>query len=285
MWAHEVAARRVRRPARRHRAPDRGRDRGRGAPALVGAAAACESSGSRRRATRPPPPWWRTGGACARRSCRARSTCTLRFGGVVPELASRAHVELINPVSTRRSWKPASSTPASSTRSPRATDRASPARCSWASARPRRSRSSTGLPYVQVNHLEAHLYAGWLEDPDLEPPLAVLIVSGGHTLLVVMEDHGRYRMLGQTVDDAAGEAFDKVARFLGLGYPGRPRHRPSRRRRRSRRGHVPPGDARRGLRLLVLRAQDRGRQPRAQAPRRRDPPTSPRRSRRRSSTC
>ena len=73
-----------------------------------------------------------------------------------------------------------------------------------------------------VNHLEAHLYAAWLEDPDLEPPLAVLIVSGGHTMVVVMEGHGRYRVVGQTVDDAAGEAFDKVARFLGLGYPGGP---------------------------------------------------------------
>jgi N6-L-threonylcarbamoyladenine synthase len=79
-----------------------------------------------------------------------------------------------------------------------------------------------GLPYVGVNHLEAHLYAAWLEEPTLEPPLVVLIVSGGHTLLVVMEEHGRYRIAGQTVDDAAGEAFDKVARFLGLGYPGGP---------------------------------------------------------------
>ena len=78
------------------------------------------------------------------------------------------------------------------------------------------------MPYVQVNHLEAHLYAAWLEEPDLEPPLAVLIVSGGHTLVVAMDDHARYRVLGQTVDDAAGEAFDKVARFLGLGYPGGP---------------------------------------------------------------
>src|ERR687894_628087 len=58
--------------------------------------------------------------------------------------------------------------------------------------------------------------------PDLQPPLVVLLVSGGHTMLVAMEGHGRYRMLGQTVDDAAGEAFDKVARFLGLGYPGGP---------------------------------------------------------------
>ena len=80
----------------------------------------------------------------------------------------------------------------------------------------------TGLPYVGVNHLEAHLYAAWLEEPDLEPPLAVLIVSGGHTMVVVMEDHRRYRIVGQTVDDAAGEAFDKVARYLGLGYPGGP---------------------------------------------------------------
>src|SRR5207244_12793848 len=79
-----------------------------------------------------------------------------------------------------------------------------------------------GVPFVGVNHLEAHLYAAFLEDPDLEPPLVVLLASGGHTLLVAMDGHGRYRQLGTTVDDAAGEAFDKVARFLGLGYPGGP---------------------------------------------------------------
>ncbi len=73
-----------------------------------------------------------------------------------------------------------------------------------------------------MNHLEAHLYAAWLEDPTLEPPLATLIVSGGHTMIVIMEGHGRYHVVGQTVDDAAGEAFDKVARHLGLGYPGGP---------------------------------------------------------------
>jgi N6-L-threonylcarbamoyladenine synthase len=70
--------------------------------------------------------------------------------------------------------------------------------------------------------MEAHLYAGMLEDPTLEMPLVVLLVSGGHTMLVEMQDHGRYRLLGRTIDDAAGEAFDKVARFLGLGYPGGP---------------------------------------------------------------
>ena len=72
------------------------------------------------------------------------------------------------------------------------------------------------------------MYAALLEDPTLEPPFVTLVVSGGHTLLIAMDDHGRYRVLGQTVDDAAGEAFDKVARFLGLGYPGRSRDRPAR---------------------------------------------------------
>lgn len=83
-------------------------------------------------------------------------------------------------------------------------------------------------PLVGVNHLEGHLYAGWLLDPgqDAAPepafPLVGLIVSGGHTFLVEMRDHLEYRLLGQTVDDAAGEAFDKVGRLLGLGYPGGP---------------------------------------------------------------
>jgi N6-L-threonylcarbamoyladenine synthase len=79
-----------------------------------------------------------------------------------------------------------------------------------------------GVPYVGVNHLEAHLHAAWLEQPDLQVPAAVLVVSGGHTMVVAMDDIDQYRVLGQTVDDAAGEAFDKVARFLGLGYPGGP---------------------------------------------------------------
>ena len=77
------------------------------------------------------------------------------------------------------------------------------------------------MPFVGVNHLEAHLYAALLDDPSLELPIVVLLVSGGHTMLVEMREPGRYRLLGQTIDDAAGEAFDKVARFLGLGLPGR----------------------------------------------------------------
>ena len=83
-------------------------------------------------------------------------------------------------------------------------------------------------PLVGVNHLEGHLYAAWLLDPGEEEreapvfPLVALIVSGGHTFLVEMRDHLTYRLLGETVDDAAGEAFDKVGRLLGLGYPGGP---------------------------------------------------------------
>jgi N6-L-threonylcarbamoyladenine synthase len=83
-------------------------------------------------------------------------------------------------------------------------------------------------PLVGVNHLEGHVYAAWLVDPDAaepeEPPfpLVALVVSGGHTFLVEMSDHLTYRLLGQTVDDAAGEAFDKVGRLLGLSYPGGP---------------------------------------------------------------
>ncbi|HTW98537.1 MAG TPA: tRNA (adenosine(37)-N6)-threonylcarbamoyltransferase complex transferase subunit TsaD, partial [Acidimicrobiales bacterium] len=79
-----------------------------------------------------------------------------------------------------------------------------------------------GKPFVAVNHLEGHLYAALLEEGDLDFPAVVLLVSGGHTLLVSMTSPGEYRLLGRTVDDAAGEAFDKVARFLGLGYPGGP---------------------------------------------------------------
>jgi N6-L-threonylcarbamoyladenine synthase len=77
-------------------------------------------------------------------------------------------------------------------------------------------------PFVAVNHLEAHLYAALLDDPTASFPMLVLLVSGGNTLLVHVERHGHYRIVGQTIDDAAGEAFDKVARFLELPHPGGP---------------------------------------------------------------
>ena len=136
------------------------------------------------------------------------------YGGVVPELASRAHVELINPV-VDEALMEAGILDVGELDAVAACYGPGLAGALLVGVSAAKALAlSTGLPYIQVNHLEAHLYAGWLEEPDLEPPLAVLIVSGGHTLLVVMEGHGRYRMMGQTVDDAAGEAFDKVARFL-----------------------------------------------------------------------
>jgi N6-L-threonylcarbamoyladenine synthase len=81
---------------------------------------------------------------------------------------------------------------------------------------------SLELPLIGVHHLEGHLFAATLEDPSLSPPFVALLVSGGHTMLLDVPAWGRYRLLGQTIDDAAGEAFDKVAKLLGLGYPGGP---------------------------------------------------------------
>jgi N6-L-threonylcarbamoyladenine synthase len=82
---------------------------------------------------------------------------------------------------------------------------------------------AAGLPLIGINHLEAHIYANWLDtEEEILFPVVCLIASGGHTNLVLMTDHGQYQPLGQTLDDAAGEAFDKVARLLGLGYPGGP---------------------------------------------------------------
>lgn len=79
------------------------------------------------------------------------------------------------------------------------------------------------LPLVGVHHIEGHISANYIEHLDLEPPFACLVVSGGHTHLVVVKDYGKYEILGRTRDDAAGEAFDKVARAIGLGYPGGPK--------------------------------------------------------------
>jgi N6-L-threonylcarbamoyladenine synthase len=85
---------------------------------------------------------------------------------------------------------------------------------------------AAGLPFIGVNHLEGHIYAAWLEDrdPELDPgfPLMCLIASGGHTDLILMKGHGQFTLVGRTRDDAAGEAFDKAARVLGLGFPGGP---------------------------------------------------------------
>jgi N6-L-threonylcarbamoyladenine synthase len=144
-----------------------------------------------------------------------------RYGGVVPEVASRAHVETIMPV-VEQAMNESGLTPAgidavAATHGPGlvgallvGVSAAKAMALVW------------DVPFVAVNHLEAHLYAAFLEEPDLEMPLVIVLVSGGHTMLILMEDHLHYRVLGATVDDAAGEAFDKVARFMELGYPGGP---------------------------------------------------------------
>ncbi len=144
-----------------------------------------------------------------------------RFGGVVPEVAGRAHVDLLTPV-VAEAMDRADATPGdldavAATIGPGLIGSllvgVSAAKAySWA----------WGVPFVGVNHLEGHLHAAFLEEPDIALPAVVLLVSGGHTMLIHMRAPGRYRLLGQTIDDAAGEAFDKVARFLGLGYPGGP---------------------------------------------------------------
>lgn len=79
------------------------------------------------------------------------------------------------------------------------------------------------IPLIGVHHIEGHICANYVENKELEPPFVCLVVSGGHTHLVVVEDYGKYKILGKTRDDAAGEAFDKVARAIGLGYPGGPK--------------------------------------------------------------
>ena len=144
-----------------------------------------------------------------------------KFKGVVPEIASRKHVELINPVIEEALLE---------------------AKVSFDDLSGIAVTSGPGLigalvvgvatakaiayvlriPLVGVNHLEGHISANFLEHPKLTPPFVALVVSGGHTSLVYVEEYQRYEVLGQTLDDAAGEAFDKIAGFLDLGYPGGP---------------------------------------------------------------
>lgn len=144
-----------------------------------------------------------------------------QYGGVVPEVASRAHVEIINQAIARAFLE---------------------AQLNWDAIDAIAATAAPGLvgallvgltaaktlavvkqkPFLGVHHLEGHIYASYLSEPDLEPPFLCLLVSGGHTSLIYVKDCGHYEILGQTRDDAAGEAFDKVARLLKLGYPGGP---------------------------------------------------------------
>jgi N6-L-threonylcarbamoyladenine synthase len=144
-----------------------------------------------------------------------------RFGGVVPEVASRAHLESIVPV-IDAAIAEAGILPS---RIDAVAATAGPGLIGALLVGVSAAKSLALVwdkPFIGVNHLEAHLYAGLLDDPTLEFPLVVLLVSGGHTMIIHMKGHGDYTVLGRTIDDAAGEAYDKVARYLNLGYPGGP---------------------------------------------------------------
>lgn len=144
-----------------------------------------------------------------------------QYGGVVPELASRDHIKNIIPV-VRKSLKDAGISlkelnAVAVTQSPGLIGSLLVG-LSFAKS----LAFSLDIPLIAVNHLEGHIYANFLTHPELKPPLLGLIVSGGHTELLIIEERGKYRLLGSTLDDACGEAFDKVANLLGFSYPGGP---------------------------------------------------------------
>ena len=144
-----------------------------------------------------------------------------RYGGVVPEIASRAHVEAMNVVIRQAISQ--SGVPIERIDAVAAT--VGPGLIGALLVGVAAAKSVALVldkPFVGVNHLEAHLYAALLDDPYVEFPMLVVLVSGGNTLYVEMRGHGDFSVIGQTIDDAAGEAFDKVARFLDLGHPGGP---------------------------------------------------------------
>ncbi|MDO4649138.1 MAG: tRNA (adenosine(37)-N6)-threonylcarbamoyltransferase complex transferase subunit TsaD [Eubacteriales bacterium] len=144
------------------------------------------------------------------------------YGGVVPEIASRKHIEKINQV-IEQALEEANVT----------LDDLDAIGVTYGPglvgallvgvAEAKVIAYAKKLPLVGVHHIEGHVSANYIEHPDLEPPFLCLIVSGGHTHLVIVKDYGEFEILGRTRDDAAGEAFDKVARAIGLGYPGGPK--------------------------------------------------------------
>jgi N6-L-threonylcarbamoyladenine synthase len=143
------------------------------------------------------------------------------YGGVVPEIASRQHLETINPgieralAESQLSWQEIDGIAAT----------AAPGLVGALMVGVTAAKTLAILyqkPFIGVHHLEGHIYASYLTEPNLKPPFLCLLVSGGHTSTIYVKDCGDYQLLGTTRDDAAGEAFDKVARLLNLGYPGGP---------------------------------------------------------------
>ena len=144
------------------------------------------------------------------------------YGGVVPEIASRKHIEKINQV-IEEALKEAGVSlkdidAVAVTYGPGLVGA-----LLVGVAEAKAISFATGIPLIGVHHIEGHICANYIEHPELEPPFMSLVVSGGHTHLVNVADYGKYEILGRTRDDAAGEAFDKVARAIGLGYPGGPK--------------------------------------------------------------
>lgn len=144
------------------------------------------------------------------------------YGGVVPEIASRKHIEKINQVieqalkeagMTLRQMDGIAITYGPGLVGPLLVGVSAAKAISFA----------TGIPLIGVHHIEGHISANFIENKELEPPFVCLVVSGGHSHLVIVKDYGEYEIIGRTRDDAAGEAFDKVARAIGLGYPGGPK--------------------------------------------------------------
>jgi len=145
-----------------------------------------------------------------------------KFGGVVPEVASRKHLELIN-ISVAEALNEAQLNFGDMSHFAVTYGPGLVGALLVGVASTKAMAFAAQKPLIGVHHIEGHVYANFLKHQDIEFPVVCLIVSGGHTTLVKISDHGQYQFLGQTRDDAAGEAFDKVARALGLGYPGGPR--------------------------------------------------------------
>lgn len=144
------------------------------------------------------------------------------YGGVVPEIASRKHIEKINQVAgeaLREAGRKLSDMDAIAVTYGPGLVGALLVGVSAAKA----ISFASGIPLIGVHHIEGHISANYIENKELAPPFVCLVVSGGHSHLVVVRDYGEYEILGRTRDDAAGEAFDKVARAIGLGYPGGPK--------------------------------------------------------------